>query len=180
MVVPHRAINGGFGQKAALRGREVDGELTRRQVRLLKGQIDDRRFDLVRDLVPDPPRSRLAIRQSFDPALLVSAVPVVERRSRDPDWSQCPRDWERRPFHQFDDLELLGCGIPHKASSPSPRTLFLSRRFSIRTSARVSLSWRASALSCLTSSEVASRAVSPASRFLPSSSNSFAQREYRF
>src|SRR5260370_42055732 len=83
MVVPHRAINGGFGQKAALRGREVDGELTRRQVRLLKGQIDDRRFDLVRDLVPDPPRSRLAIRQSFDPALLVSAAPVVERRSRE-------------------------------------------------------------------------------------------------
>src|SRR5262249_54898864 len=64
----------------------------RRQVRLLKGQIDDRRFDLVRDLIPDPPRSRLAIHQSFDPALLVSAIPVVERRSRDPDWSQCPAD----------------------------------------------------------------------------------------
>src|SRR5262245_4302566 len=74
------------------------------------------------------------------------------------------------------DLELLGCGIPHEASSPSPRTLFLSRRFSIRTSARVSLSWRASALSSLTSSEVASRAVSPASRFLPASRNSFDQR----
>src|SRR6516162_11528944 len=50
------------------------------------------------------------------------------------------------------------------------------RRFSIRTSARVSLSWRASALSSLTSSEVASRAVSPASRFLPASRNSFDQR----
>src|SRR5262245_303874 len=147
-----------------------------RQVRLLKGQIDDRRFDLVRDLVPDPPRSRLAIHQSFDPALLVSAVPVVERRSRDPDWSQCPTDRERRLLHQFDDLELLGCGIPHEASSPSPRTLFLSRRLSIRTSARVSLSWRASALSSLTSSEVASRAASPASRFLPASRNSFDQR----
>ena len=36
----------------------------------------------------------------------------------------------------------------------------MSRRFSIRTSASVSLSWRASALSSLTSSEVASRAVS--------------------
>src|SRR5205807_6934721 len=48
-----------------------------------------------------------------------------------------------------------------RESSPSPRTLFLSRRFSIRTSASVSLSWRASALSSLTSSEVASRAVSP-------------------
>src|SRR6266568_4416104 len=91
-MVLQEPINGGFGHKAALRVREVDGELTRRQVRLLKGQIDDRRFDLVMDLVPDPPRSRLAIHQSFDPALLVSAVPVVERRSRDPDWSQCPAD----------------------------------------------------------------------------------------
>src|SRR5262249_34241980 len=85
-------------------------------------------------------------------------------------------DRERRLFHQFDDLELLGCGIPHEASSPSPRTLFLSRRFSIKTSASVSLSWRASALSSLTSSEVASRAVSPASRFLPACRNSFDQR----
>ena len=53
----------------------------------------------------------------------------------------------RRLFRQFDDLELLGCRVPHEASSPSPRTLFLSRRFSIKTSASVSLSWRASALS---------------------------------
>src|SRR6516225_9738575 len=28
----------------------------------------------------------------LDAALLVSTVPVVERRSRDPDWSQCPTD----------------------------------------------------------------------------------------
>src|ERR1700687_592073 len=128
-----------------------DGELARRQVRLLKGQIDDRRPDLVRDLVPDPPRSRLALLQSFDPALLVTAVPIVERRSRDPNRRQCPTDRERRLFHQFNDLELFGCGVPHEASSPSPRTLFLSKRFSIRTSARVSLSWRASALRSLTS-----------------------------
>src|SRR5258705_7249166 len=57
-MVLQEPINGGFGHKAALRVREVDGELTRRQVRLLKGQIDDRRFDLVRELVPDPPRMR--------------------------------------------------------------------------------------------------------------------------
>src|SRR5215472_4676326 len=113
--------------EASIKRAEVDGELTRRQVRLLKGQIDDRRFDLVRDLVPDPPRSRLAILQSFDPTLLVSAVPVVERRSRDPDWSQCPADRERRLFHQFDDLELLGCGIPHEASSPIPENAFFEQ-----------------------------------------------------
>jgi hypothetical protein len=39
-MVLQEPINGGFGHKAALRVREVDGELTRRQVRLLKGQID--------------------------------------------------------------------------------------------------------------------------------------------
>ena len=175
-MVLQEPINAGLGHKAALRIREVDGELTRRQVRLLKGQIDDRRPDLVRDLVPDPTRSRLAVFQSFDPSLLVTPVSVVECRSRDPDRRQCPTDRERRLFHQFDDLELFGCGIPHEASSPSPRTLFLSSRFSIRTSASVSLSWRASALSSLTSSEVASRAVSPASRFLPASRNSFDHR----
>src|SRR5262245_26718240 len=38
-MVLQEPINGGFGHKAALRVREVDGELTRRQVRLLKGQI---------------------------------------------------------------------------------------------------------------------------------------------
>src|SRR6266480_2641453 len=126
-----------------------------------KSQIDDRRADRVGDLVPDTLRSGLAVLQSFDPALLITAVPVVERRSRDPDRRQRATDRERRLFHQFDDLELFRCGIPHEASSPSPRTLFLSRRFSIRSSASVSLSWRASALSSLTSSVVASRAVSP-------------------
>src|ERR1700736_2866819 len=105
---------------------------------------------------------------------LNEAFDLTERRGRP--HRKRPTDRERPLFHQFDDLELFGCGIPHEASSPSPRTLFLSRRFSIRTSASVSLSWRASALSSLTSSEVASRAVSPASRFLPASRNSFDQR----
>src|SRR5262249_17590390 len=179
-MVFQEPINAGLGHKAAVRVREVDGELPRRQVWLLKCQTDDRRPDLVRDLVPDPLRPRLAILQSFDSALLVTSVPVVERRSRDADRRQCPTDRERRLFHQFDDLELFGCGVPHEASSPSPKTLFLSRRFSIKTSASVSLSWRPSALSSLTSSEVASRAVSPASRFLPACRNSFDHREYRF
>src|SRR5260370_35274839 len=98
-MVLQEPINGGLGHKAALCVGEVDGELTRRQVRLLKGQIDDRRFDLVRDLVPDSPRSGLAILQSFDPALLVSAVPVVESRYPKPDWSHCPWEWYRATAH---------------------------------------------------------------------------------
>src|SRR5262249_44284839 len=102
--------------EASIKRGRVDGELTRRQVRLLKGQIDDRRFDLVRDLVSDPPRSRLAILQSFDPALLVSAVPVVERRSRDPDWSQCPESdgcSTSSMISNFSDAEYLMKRPPH-------------------------------------------------------------------
>ena len=57
-MVLQEAINACLRHKAAFRVREVDGELTWRQVRLLKGQIDDRGLDCVGDLVPDPPRSR--------------------------------------------------------------------------------------------------------------------------
>ena len=53
---------------------------------------------------------------------------------------------------------------------------FFEQAVPISTSARVSLSWWASSLSVFTSSEVASRAVSPARRFLPASRNSFDQR----
>ena len=55
-MVLQEPINAGLGHKAAVHVREVDGELTRLEVRLLKGQINDRRPDLVRDLVPDPTR----------------------------------------------------------------------------------------------------------------------------
>src|SRR5262249_53972146 len=70
----------------------------------------------------------------------------------------------------FSDAEYLMKRPPH------PRERFFEQAVSIRTSARVSLSWRASALSLLTSSEVASRPGAPASRFLPASRNSFDQR----
>ena len=56
------------------------------------------------------------------------------------------------------DTKLPFVSVKLTASSRGDRSGW---RFSIRTSARVSLSWRASALSSLTSSEVASRAVSP-------------------
>src|SRR5271166_6530573 len=100
----------------------------------------------------------------------------VVRARRLQSYSRTPINGFTRNVQFRHDLELLGSGVPHESLSPSPRTLFLSRRFSIRTSASVSLSWRASALRSLTSSEVASRAVSPASRFLPASRNSLDQR----
>jgi hypothetical protein len=77
-LTPKPGIREQNRHKAALCVGEVDGELTRRQVRLLKGQIGDRRFDLVRDLVPDPPRSRLAIRRIGE--FLTGAAGVIGRR----------------------------------------------------------------------------------------------------
>ena len=71
---------------------------------------------------------------------------------------------------------VLGRAIPHVSSPPSPRTLFLSSRFSSICSASASFRLRASARNPFTSSLVAARAVSPARRFLPASRNSFDQR----
>jgi hypothetical protein len=87
---------------------------------------------------------------------------------------------------ELDDLQLFASRIPHAASSlrnrlprllrPSAVMLFLSRRFSRISSATTSFSADASRRRSLTSSEVAARAVSPASRFLPASRKSFDQR----
>src|SRR5205823_5327174 len=76
---------------------------------------------------------------------------------------------------QADDLGLFGCGVSHAASPPSPIMLFLSRRFSRVRSATTSFKAEASRRRSFTSSDVAARAVSPASRFLPASRKSFDQ-----
>ena len=70
--------------------------------------------------------SGLAVLQSFDPALLITAVPVIERRSRDPDRRQRATDQERPIVPQFDDLELLGCGYLMKRP-PSPENAFFEQ-----------------------------------------------------
>src|SRR3974377_778293 len=80
-MVLQEPIDSGLRHKAALGIREVDGELPWRQVRLLKGQIDDRRADLVGDLVPDPPRSRLFTPPTPAPAVPVAALSDEERRA---------------------------------------------------------------------------------------------------
>src|ERR1700730_13177243 len=67
---------------------------------------------------------------------------------------------------ELDDLQFLASRISHDASSPSPVKLFLSKRFSRVRSATTSFRADASRRRSLTSSGVAARAVSPASRFL--------------
>src|SRR5215510_3788877 len=70
---------------------------------------------------------------------------------------------------------LSAAGVPHPWSPPSAIMLFLSSRSSSACSATTSFSSWAWRRKSLTSSEVAARAVSPASRRLPASRNSFDQ-----
>ena len=79
----------------------------------------------------------------------------------------------RSPFNIGALPRLSGLIFP-RANSPAHQ--IEPHRFSSIASASASLSWWASARRFLTSSEVASRAVSPARRFLPASRNSFDQR----
>src|SRR4029077_4256947 len=88
---------------------------------------------------------------------------------------QGPPSRQMRLLDQPDALSLVGCGISHASSPPSPIMLFLSNRFSSVRSATTSFNACASRRRSFPSSEVAARAVSPASRLLPASRNSFDQ-----
>src|SRR5262245_41085636 len=103
-------------------------------------------------------------------------VPAIEGGARNANLFQCPSHGQARLLNEPNDLKLLGGRVPHAASSPSAVTLFFSKRFSMVNSATTSFSALASRRRSLTSSEVAARAVSPASRFFPASRKSFDQR----
>src|SRR5829696_10191681 len=131
--------------------------------------------DLLGDAVPDAPRPGRTVAQSLRPAGSVKIVPAVERGPWDAELLQGSANRQVGLLDQADDLGLFGCGVSHAASPPSPIMLFLSRRFSRVRSATTSFKAEASRRSSFTSSGVAARAVSPASRFLPASRKSFDQ-----
>src|SRR3954467_3310118 len=139
-------------------------------------QSDDALANIVCNAVPHAIRFRMAVVQGFRPTSSVQIVPAVEGGARNANLFQRPSHRQGRLLDELDDLKLLGGGVLHVASSPSAVTLFLSRRFSRVSSATTSFSALASRRRSLTSSEVAARAVSPASRFLPASRKSFDQR----
>src|SRR5882757_3802866 len=113
--------------------------------------------------------------QRLRPSSPIAVVPSVEGRAGNTELVQRALGRQMRLFHQLDDLGLLGCGISHASSSPSPLMLFLSRRFSRVRSATTSFNAVASRRRSFTSPDVAARAVSPANRRLPASRNSFDQ-----
>src|SRR3546814_2950408 len=92
------------------------------------------------------------------------------------DWSSdvCSSDLalgrQVRLLDDPNDLQLLGCGLPHSSSALSAIMLFLSNRFSSVRLATHSLRARASRRRSCTSPVVAARAVSPAKRRLPARS----------
>src|SRR5258705_2695113 len=169
-------IDAGFRDEGALAIGEGNGDLAGGEIGLVECQRDNLLAHVVGDAVPDALRFGPMILKGLDATRLVAIEPGVECRLRDVDLRQRLADRQRRGLDEPDNLELFGGGVSHASSSPSAITLFFSNRISRVTSARASLSWRASVRSSLTSSEVASREVSPASRFLPASRKSFDQR----
>src|SRR5437588_277431 len=152
----------GLHAGAQLPGHDVAGEV-----------IDDAVAHRLRNAVPHPLRARYPVRQGIEPALAVPVVPAIEGRPWNAELCQRVTYRQRRVLDQPDNLQLLGGGISHAASSPAPIVLFLSSRFSSTSSATTSFSALASRRRSVTSCVVADRAVSPARRFLPASRNSF-------
>src|SRR5207248_2829160 len=156
-------------REVALAISEAHGQLARRQRRLPDRHLEDALAHVIGDAVPDAVRPRRAIAQRLRPAATVSVVPAVKGCPRNAELGQGTAHRQRRLFDQPDDLQLLGSGVSHAPSSPAPIVLFLSSRFSSRSSATASFKAPASRRRSLTSSELAARAVSPARRFLPAS-----------
>src|SRR5262249_2416155 len=113
--------------------------------------------------------------QSLRPTGAMKIIPVVKRGPGNAELPQHASDRQMRLLDQPDDLDLLGCGVSHSPSPPSANMLLLSSRNSSPCSATTSFRPWASRRSSLTSSLVADLAVSPASRRLPASRNSFDQ-----
>src|SRR3546814_12740993 len=107
-----------------------------------------------------------------------SDLPALEGPARDAQLLQRALGRQVRLLDDPNDLQLLGCGLPHSSSALSAIMLFLSNRFSSASLATHSLRARPWRRSSCTSPVVAARAVSPATRRLPASMNSFDHVHY--
>src|SRR5215813_6276952 len=112
---------------------------------------------------------------ALGPTGLEAIIPSIERARQDAELVQCPPHRQAGLLNQADDLQLLGGRVSHSPSPPSAIMLFFSSRSSSACSATTSFRARASRRRSVTSLLVAARAVSPASRRLPASRNSFDQ-----
>src|SRR5690606_36844959 len=108
----------------------------------------------------------------------VLGVAVVQGALVDAYFVQRPVNAYLGCLHETYDLVFLLFGESHVLPPfyPKPFVLFLSTRFWSRSSATVSLSWEFSPRSSFISLVLASRMVSPISRFFPASKKSLLQR----
>src|SRR3954464_5808655 len=120
-------------------------------------------------------RSILPWVEGFDTAGQEPIIPAMEGGAGNAELLQRVARRQMRLLDELDDLQLLGGGISHSSSPPSAIMLVFRIRSSRACSATTSLRSPACLRSAFTSSLVAARAVSPASRFLPASRNSFDQ-----
>src|SRR3546814_5337328 len=68
-------------------------------------------------LFRSPPRGRWPILQRLRPALEVAVVPALEGPARDAQLLQRALGRQVRLLDDPNDLQLLGCGLPHSSSA---------------------------------------------------------------
>ena len=107
----------------------------------------------------------------------IAVIPAIKRGSNQAQLTQRLSHGQLRALDQPDEFVLLGGRPSHVPLSESEAvTPFFSSRFSSTNSATTCLSRPFSCRKSVTSVDVASRVVSPTSRFLPASRNSLLHR----
>jgi hypothetical protein len=94
-------------QTSTYTGAPVLDPTTGRELRLVEGQCDDPRADVIGDAVPHPIRPRAAIVQRLWPSSLIKIAPSIKRGSRDSDLLQLPPNRQMGLLHEPDDLQLF-------------------------------------------------------------------------
>src|SRR3954454_4234305 len=105
-------------------------------------QVDDLVPDRLGYPVPDAIGPGAPVTERLRAAVPVAVVPSIKGRPRDAELLERPACRQMGGLDQPDDLDLLGCGVSHAWSPPSPAMLFFSRRFSRVRSATTSFNER--------------------------------------
>ena len=102
--------------------------------------------DLIRDTVPHPAWAAVAILKTGVAKGQKAIVAAIKGGLRNAQLVHSGPDAQVGLLDPADDLQLLGCGIPHSSPPPCPIMFFLRRRFSSESSATHSfksrISWR--------------------------------------
>ena len=123
-LLGHSKVGTTARDKVAPGVRKPDGQFPGRQLRLLQGKIDDLPPDIIRDPVPHPARAAVAILKTGVAKGQKAIVPAIKGGLRNAQLVQSGPDAQVGLLDQADDLQLLGCGIPHSSPPPCPIMFF--------------------------------------------------------